>query len=102
VNPNAGLPPKKSTSLRIRKYCKQFNKAQGQQFSGESLAVEAFWQSRFYDFNVYSHGKKMEELNYMHANPVIRRLVEHPKDWQWSSLSVYRKGETGLIRIDVE
>ncbi len=26
----------------------------------------AFWQARFYDFNVYSEGKKKEKLNYMH------------------------------------
>jgi len=31
----------------------------------------AFWQARFYDFNVYSTGKQTEKLNYMHANPVI-------------------------------
>jgi hypothetical protein len=22
-----------------------------------------------------------EKLNYMHANPVTRELIEHPKDW---------------------
>ena len=60
----------------------------------------AFWQARFYDFNVYSAGKKSEKLNYMHANPVIRELVEHPKDWPWSSWSHYRGGGPGLLRID--
>ena len=35
-----------------------------------------FWQRRFYDFNVYSHGKKTEKLNYMHANPVVRGLAK--------------------------
>lgn len=58
-----------------------------------------FWQPRFYDFNVYSH-KKKEKLDYMHANPVIRGLVEHPGDWPWSSFSFYAKGEFGMIRID--
>jgi putative transposase len=61
----------------------------------------AFWQPRFYDFNVYTKGKKTEKLNYMHANPVTRGLVKHPKDWPWSSWSFYWKGEPGLIRIDV-
>ena len=42
--------------------------------------LRAFWQARFYDFNVYSRGKEVEKLNYMHANPVIRGLVEHPRD----------------------
>jgi len=64
--------------------------------------LRAFWQARFYDFNVYSTGKRKEKLNYMHANPVVRGLVNHPKDWPWSSWSFYEKGEEGLIRIDVE
>jgi hypothetical protein len=55
---------------------------------------------RFYDFNVYSRGKVKEKLNYMHANPVIRKLVKHPKDWPWSSWSDYMRGEVGLIEID--
>ena len=59
-----------------------------------------FWQSRFYDFNVYSTGKLREKLDYMHANPVIRGLVQHPKDWPWSSWSFYDTGKVGLIRID--
>jgi putative transposase len=59
-----------------------------------------FWQRRFYDFNVWSHEKKIEKLHYMHANPVRQRLVEHPKDWPWSSFSFYAKDEPGLIGID--
>ena len=60
----------------------------------------AFWQRRFYDFNVWSEKKVNEKLEYMHANPVKRELVTHPKDWPWSSWSHYAKGEQGLIRID--
>jgi hypothetical protein len=59
-----------------------------------------FWQPRFYDFNVYSHEKKKEKLEYMHANPVVRGLVKHPKDWPWSSFSFYAKDEKGLVEID--
>jgi putative transposase len=60
----------------------------------------AFWQRRFYDFNVWSGKKLKEKLEYMHANPVKRKLVLHPKDWPWSSWSHYAKGEEGLIRMD--
>jgi len=62
--------------------------------------LPSFWLSRFYDFNVHSTGKLREKLDYMHANPVIRGLVQHPKDWPWSSWSFYATGKTGLIRID--
>jgi putative transposase len=63
--------------------------------------LRAFWQARFYDFNVYSRGKKTEKLNYMHANPVIRGLVKHPRDWRWSSWGFYYGGEKGLLAMDV-
>ena len=59
-----------------------------------------FWQRRFYDFNVRSEKKLREKLDYMHANPIERRLVIHPKDWRWSSWAHYASGQAGLIRID--
>jgi putative transposase len=69
-------------------------------FGGPITAERRFWQRRFYDFNVWSHEKKKEKLNYMHANPVKERLARHPKDWPWSSFSFYANEEPGLIRID--
>jgi hypothetical protein len=36
----------------------------------------------------------------MHANPVERKLVRHPKDWPWSSFLFYATGDPGLIPID--
>ena len=62
--------------------------------------LEAFWQERFYDFNVFRPGKLKEKLNYMHANPVVRGLVEHPKDWPWSSWGFYFQTKRGLVEID--
>jgi putative transposase len=59
-----------------------------------------FWQPRFYDFNVWSEKKVREKLEYMHANPITKKLVEHPKDWPWSSWSFYEAGEAGLVTID--
>jgi len=59
-----------------------------------------FWQPRFYDFNVYTSAKQREKLDYMHSNPVTRRLVEHPGDWMWSSYLFYETGVDGIIQID--
>jgi putative transposase len=59
-----------------------------------------FWQPRFYDFNVYSAKKQKEKLDYMHANPVNRCLVKHPRNWPWSSWSFYFSADPGLIPID--
>jgi putative transposase len=63
--------------------------------------LSRFWDRRFYDFNVYSLGKLNEKLNYMHANPVVRGLVKHPREWPWSSWSFYECGEVGLMEMDV-
>jgi putative transposase len=59
-----------------------------------------FWQSRFYDFNVYTERKRREKLDYMHGNTVTRKLVRRPQDWPWSSYLFYEKGEAGLNTID--
>jgi putative transposase len=63
-------------------------------------SLPRFWQPRFYDFNVWSKKKVREKLDYMHANPITRKLVDDPKDWPWSSWSYYAKGEAGLVPID--
>jgi len=82
--------------------------ARGEETLGESALTPGdspagmghFWQRRFYDFNVWSSGKAEGKLDYMHFNPVKRKLVQHPRDWPWSSWSYYERGEPGLIQID--
>jgi putative transposase len=59
-----------------------------------------FWQSRYYDFNVFSGRKRIEKLRYMHRNPVKRGLVERPEEWQWSSFRHYATGEHGVVEIE--
>ena len=58
------------------------------------------WQSRFYDFNLWSQRKEIEKLKYMHRNPVVRGLVEEPEQWRWSSYRSYAYGEAGLVRVN--
>jgi putative transposase len=67
-----------------------------------TLAIDLprFWEPRFYDFNVYTQEKLIEKLNYVHANPVRRGLVDHPAAWIWSSYRFYEIGEQGMISID--
>ena len=62
--------------------------------------LRRFWQRRYYDFNVYSAQKLREKLDYIHANPVKRGLVVHPKDWPWSSWAFYATGVQGVVKID--
>jgi len=61
----------------------------------------AFWQARFYDFNVWSEKKRVEKLRYMHDNPVKRGLVKSPDEWRWSSYRHYFCGEVGPVQVNV-
>jgi hypothetical protein len=36
------------------------------------------WNRRFHPFSVYTGEKRHDKLNYMHNNPVKRRLVSSP------------------------
>jgi putative transposase len=69
-------------------------------FADGDDSLPRFWQRSFYDFNVWSLKKRVEKLHYMHVNPLKRKLVEHPRDWPWSSFSFYSNLKNGLIRVD--
>jgi putative transposase len=59
---------------------------------GEGPQPRAFWQARFYDFNVWTAHKRVEKLRYMHRNPVKRGLVELPEQWLLEQLSFLSLG----------
>ena len=61
-----------------------------------------FWQERFYDFLVHNPAKRVEQLRYMHRNPVVRGLVPKPEDWPWSSFRHYATGSEGRVEIESE
>jgi putative transposase len=83
---------KQRVSRRMRRKGRERPKGQlWLRFPKFLVDLPQFWQPRFYDFNVYSHGKKKEKLEYMHANPVVRGLAKHPQDWPWSSFFFMRK-----------
>ena len=91
---------KQRVSRRLRRK-KRANAGQlNLSFEGAEDSQRRFWQRRFYDFNVWSLKKRVEKLHYMHMNPLKRKLVDHPKDWPWSSCSFYSNPKHGLIRID--
>ena len=91
---------KQRVSRALRRPPRSAGKQLSLPFSGRETQATAFWQRRFYDFNVWSSGKLREKLNYMHRNPVQRKLVSHPRDWPWSSWSHYVEGKDAAIRID--
>lgn len=60
----------------------------------------AFWQQRYYDFNVETEAKTQEKLHYMHGNPVRRGLADQPEHWKWSSFRHCATGFEGVVEIE--
>ncbi len=67
---------------------------------GETLERAPFWQTRFYDFTVWTEKKRVEKLRYMHRNPVKRGLAAAPEDWRWSSYRFYFRDELGPVGVN--
>jgi len=59
-----------------------------------------FWQTRFYDFNVWTEKKRIEKLRYIHRNPVKRGLVASPEQWPWSSYRWYLSRQQDPVKIN--
>ena len=91
---------KQRVSRRLRRKARASARQLKLRSQGSDHSLPQFWQPRFYDFNLWSQKKFVEKLQYMHMNPLKRKLVAHPKDWPWSSFLFYTKREPCLVRID--
>lgn len=59
---------------------------------------ESIWQEGYFDEGIRSTRQFINELNYMHYNPVRRGLVALPEDYTYSSYRYYHGNEyTNLI-----
>lgn len=60
-----------------------------------------FWQSGGgYDRNVENGRTLGSMIDYIHANPVRRGLVERGVDWKWSSAAWFELGESIPLAVD--
>ena len=51
-------------------------------------------------FNVFTEKKHREKLDYMHNNPVKRKLVISPDQWPWSSFRFYYLNDSSVLPMD--
>jgi putative transposase len=58
----------------------------------------AVWKEQVRVLAVWNEEKLLAKVNYIHHNPVRRRLVESPQDWEFSSLRFYEAGEEGVMK----
>ena len=106
ISESSPVPPakviqvfKQRVSRRMRGKKRAGTRQLSLRFPEAGVELRRFWQRRYYDFNVYSRKKLWEKLQYMHGNPVEERLVQHPRQWPWSSWSFYATGE-GILKMD--
>lgn len=61
-----------------------------------------FWQpGGGFDLNLWTDARIWEKINYCHENPLRRKLVVLPEEWDWSSYRDYRATRTvGRVPID--
>ena len=62
-----------------------------------------FWQpGGGYDRNLWTPSEIRDKIDYIHANPVRRGLVETPELWRWSSAKAWQQRASELARIDFD
>ena len=71
--------------------------------TGQRHRPYRFWQAGGgYDRNVISPGTARAVLDYIHHNPVRRRLVESPEEWPASSACEWEVPGSGPMPVDRE
>jgi putative transposase len=69
----------------------------------EQRWIHRFWQrGPGYDRNIWSPEESHEKIHYIHMNPVRRGLVDHPRNWRWSSWRAWEESVTEPLSIDFE
>jgi REP element-mobilizing transposase RayT len=60
------------------------------------------WQHQFWDRFVRHAKEFAERLEYMHYNPVRKRLVERPEQWRWSSVNNFSLDKTVVAACPIQ
>jgi|SRR5215469_4829296 len=80
------MPPYPSTISRVMESVKVSSTRQINQLRGDRGGL---CQGRFFDRALRTVKEYHEKLEYIHLNPVKRRLATKPEDWKWSSIHDY-------------
>jgi putative transposase len=68
--------------------------------TGCSDVQNRFWQvGGGYDRNIHSRDVAIKAIEYIHLNPVRRKLAKHPKEWYYSSYKDWMGLGNGPIAI---
>jgi len=94
------LPVSKRALLWVRQNAPSFLKQMEDRQPNGDIHYR-FWQrGGGYDRNLRSQDDIREKINYLHANPIRRKLAANCSDWPWSSYHVWMSGEDTPIPVD--
>jgi putative transposase len=67
---------------------------------GTTAVKYQFWQpGGGYDRNIHNRDVAIKAIEYIHLNPVRRKLANHPKEWYYSSYKEWMDLSSGPIAI---
>ena len=70
----------------------------GRSSASQRKRTRGVWQPRYLEHTIRDEQDLEDHVNYIHYNPVKHGYVDHPGDWQWSSLHRYVK--QGILDAD--
>ena len=83
----------------VSDYMRSFKGLTSKKYRPPQYSNGSLWRRRYDDVPVPGSKAVTTKLNYMHANPIRRGLVEEPEDYPWSSARDYLELGTGIVEL---
>ncbi|MFH1687430.1 MAG: transposase [bacterium] len=95
---------KQSSSRRVLNFCRREASYELTRFeTGQTARPYRFWQDGGgYDRNIIKPETLIAAIEYIHANPVRKGLVQTPAEWYWSSCADWSGLVRGPVGVDRE
>lgn len=88
-----------NSTANISKVMQAITLSYSQKFRHRYNYTGYVWQGRFKSNLIERNSYILECIEYIHNNPVRARIVEHPKDYRWSSYHFYNSEIDPLSKI---
>ncbi len=83
----------------ISDYMRKILESYSSYFNMKHKRKGPLWESKFYNILVKDDEQLLHLTRYIHLNPVTAKLVDKPKDWEFSSYKEFYSRENNFYRI---
>jgi len=87
---------------QISELMRYFKRETSEKYRPELYAADTLWHRRFDDVPVPGSIAVLTKLNYLHNNPVKKKLSETPEAYPWSSARVYAGMGGGVVTVETK